>query len=841
MPDATPDVTPGATPGPPADGSPAPAPEGHEPTEYDVRRHSKVLPGLNLPHLFKPSQWGLRLRILLVAGLLLLAGMVSLVGFEAWQLSSAMERGVQERLKLLDYWVHDEIRTRLDGLTASVSSLVNLPEITQAMNTRDREALKSFILPYAEKLRVATGNSSLYFHFHTPQSMSLLRTWDIHRYGDDLSGYRHMVVRVNRELTTFSGLELGQGGTVIRSIAPVFNAGKHVGSVEAAMNIVDVLQRLTLPQDYGIVFVLDKSYKKLWEGGLERATFDNWVMVKSLGDADAHLADKALDEGGTTGRVDNFLFRLIPVDDFQGRQIGYLVLTYNAGAAVQQNAMRTFWFGLLAVVGAVSMWLMLFVNVRRIMKFLERLKKLILASHGSDFVERFESDHVHCLDVLRCPNKECVVYKNPSLVCYLETGTEAVSPTLRGTCLFLNKYGTCTGCPVYIARCGDELAEMKNLMNTMMRIWGVFLGRVGGLLSEVLRHQQGQQQAMPSLDQVSGYLEEMARLTAFSHDLQGVNNIAEVYHQLDHVFHSHFRLTAYAVVEVVPGQNRMELVLDRNGFCQHMSQEVLGNSSLCRARRGAEEIASHPNPVLCPYFNIDTDKLVRCCLPMVMGGRVGAIFSFLFPKAEWNPNRKRLVMLRKYLDESAPVLASLRLLEASKEQSLRDALTDCHNRRYLDEYLPNLESLCKREGRKVAILMADLDFFKQVNDQHGHQAGDAVLRQVAQIIRRNLRESDLLVRYGGEEFLILLHDPPEAGAQHAAEKIRAAVEGTALQLPDGKQLSKTLSLGLAEYPENGDTLYKIIKFADVALYAAKDQGRNRVVRFEAEMWTGESY
>lgn len=825
MPDTRPDIT---------------ASQGGDAQAPDARRASRTLPSPGLPHLFKPSQWGLRLRILLVSGLLLFLGMVCLVGFESWQLASSMERGVQERLKLLDHWVHDDIRTRMDGLTASVSSLVNLPEVTEALARRDREALKTFILPYADKLRAATGNTTLYFHFHTPQSVSLLRTWDIHRFGDDLSKHRHMVVRVNRELASFSGLELGQGGTVIRSITPVFNQGRHVGSVEAAMNLVDVLQRLTLPQDYGIVFVLDKSLKDLWEGGLERASFDNWVVIKSLGDADGALADKALDLGVSSGRVDNFLFRLIPVEDFQGKMIGYMVLSFNAGAVVQQNAMKTFWFGLLALTGASVMWLVLFLNVRRFMRFLERLKKIILASHGSDFVERFESDHVHCLDVLRCPNQECVVYKNPGLVCYLETGTEAVSPTLRGTCLFLNKYNTCTSCPVYVARCGDELAEMKNLVNTMMRIWSVFLGRVGGLLNEVLRHQQGQQ-AMPSLDQVSGYLEEMARLTAFSHDLQGVNNISEVYRQLDHVFATHFRLASYAVVEVVPGQNRMELVLERNGFCQYFSPDVLANSNLCRARRGAEEVASHPNPVLCPYFNCDTEKHVRCCLPMVMGGRVGAIFSFLFPRAEWDPNRKRLVMLRKYLDESAPVLASLRLLEASKEQSLRDALTGCHNRRYLDEYLPSCESLCKREGRRVSIIMADLDFFKQVNDQHGHQAGDEVLRQAAQIIRRNLRESDLLVRYGGEEFLILLHEPADGGALHVAEKIRASVEATAMHLPDGKQLSKTISLGLAEYPEHGDTLYKIIKYADVALYAAKDRGRNRVVRFEAAMWQEDSY
>lgn len=798
-------------------------------------------PARALPRVLKPTQWGLRLRILFVSGTLLFAGMACLVAFESWQLASSMERGVQDRLKLLDHWIADEVRTRMDGLTASVSSLCNLPEVTSALARRDREALKHFILPYADKLRIATGNPSLYFHFHTPPAVSLLRTWDINRFGDDMSAYRHMVVRVNRELAAFSGLELGQGGTVIRSIAPVFHEGRHVGSVEAAMNVVDALQKITLPQDYGIVFVLDKKLQDMWEGGKERSSFDNWIAVKSLGDADAGLAEKALGMGLGFGRVDNMLFRLAPLEDFHGKAIGYLVLTFNAGAVVQQNAMRTFWFGAVAIIGAVFLWLVLYFNVRRVMVFLDRLKKIILASHSSDFVERFESDHVHCLEVLRCPKTECPVHKNPGLVCYLETGTEAVSPTLRGTCLFLNKYESCRQCPVYVARCGDELAEVKNLVNTMMRIWGVFLGRVGGLLLEVLRNQQGPQQAMPSLDQVSGYLEEMARLTAFSHDLQGVNNISEVYRQLDHVFHTHFKLTAYAMMEVVPGQNRMVLVLDRGDFCQRFSPEVLANSSLCRARRGAEEVASHPNPVLCPYFNCDTDALVRCCLPMVMGGRVGAIFSFLMPKAEWNPNRKRLVMLRKYLDETAPVLSSLRLLEASKEQSLRDALTECYNRRYLDEYLPGCEALCKREQRHVAILMADLDFFKQVNDQFGHQAGDQVLRQAAQVIRRNLRESDLVVRYGGEEFLILLHDPPAGGAQHAAEKIRAAMECTVMNLPDGQQLAKTMSLGLAEFPEHGDTLYKIIKYADVALYAAKNNGRNRVERFEPAMWQETSY
>ena len=445
--------------------------------------------GYPVPRMFKLSQWGLRLRILFVSGTLLLAGMASLVAFEAWQLNHLMERGVQGRLEMLDHWIGDELRTRTDALNASVSFLANLPEVSRAVARSDRETLKSFILPYAERLRIATGNTTLYFHFHTPPATSLLRTWDIQRYGDDLSSYRNMVVRANRELSPFSGIELGQGGTVIRSIAPMFHEGKHVGSVEAAMNIVDVLQKITLLQDYGIIFVLDKKLESVWGGGKERASFDKWISVKSLGDSDARLAGEALSEGSSTGRVGNVLFRLVPLEDFRGQFLGYLVLTYNAGAVVQQSAMKTFWFGILALFGASVLWLVLFFNVRRIMNFLERLKKIILASHSSDFVERFESDHVHCLEVLHCTNKECPVYMNPNLVCYRETGTEAVSPTLRGTCLFLNKYHTCHECPVYVARVGDELAEVKNLVNTMMRIWGMFVGRVGGLLLEVVRVQ----------------------------------------------------------------------------------------------------------------------------------------------------------------------------------------------------------------------------------------------------------------------------------------------------------------------------------------------------------------
>jgi diguanylate cyclase (GGDEF)-like protein len=294
-------------------------------------------------------------------------------------------------------------------------------------------------------------------------------------------------------------------------------------------------------------------------------------------------------------------------------------------------------------------------------------------------------------------------------------------------------------------------------------------------------------------------------------------------------------------VKLVPDTKQMEIVAERLAYEAEFTPEVIANSDLCRARRTAEEVISDPNPVLCPYFNCDTKSYVRYCLPMVMGGRVGAIVTFVIPKQDFAANRGHMVMLRKYLDESAPVLSSLRLLRISQEQSLRDPLTQCHNRRYLDEYLSQYELLNKRTKRHVGLLMCDLDFFKQVNDQYGHEAGDLVLKEVAQIIRDNIRASDMFIRYGGEEFLVLLHEVTPGASMSIAEKIRMSINAQAFTLSGGMVLHKTISIGVAEFPDDGETMYKVIKFADVALYVAKGAGRNKVMRFSPEMWLEKEY
>jgi diguanylate cyclase (GGDEF)-like protein len=186
------------------------------------------------------------------------------------------------------------------------------------------------------------------------------------------------------------------------------------------------------------------------------------------------------------------------------------------------------------------------------------------------------------------------------------------------------------------------------------------------------------------------------------------------------------------------------------------------------------------------------------------------------------------------------VLEAKRLMEHLRENALRDPLTGLYNRRFLEEYASTLVAGCQRRKCQFAVLMLDLDFFKQVNDTHGHEAGDKVIKTLADILARNVRSADIAVRYGGEEFLVVLMDCGAEGALQVAEKIRAETEATKIPLPTG-MLQKTISIGVAVYPEDADTFWQVVKFADVALYKAKETGRNKVVRFVAEMWDSDAH
>jgi len=692
--------------------------------------------------------------------------------------------------------------------------------------------------PYSDALRLSMERTSLNFHFCLANSTSFLKTNNVNIWGDDLSS-DPLLAGVAEKLKPETGLFVNAQGPELVAAAPVIAQGAFLGTVSVGLSLSEAVKGLSIPAGFGMVMLLDKKYSGLVEREAAGQEAGRWLVLNSFA-VDDSLLVKHLLEDELEKRSGSIFFSFIPIEDYTGERAGGIVMVYDSTLLHEIKRVRIYQLGGLFFAGAVLMWLFLYLNVVRIERFFRRLKKIIIASHSNDFGERFESDHIHCLDVMHCHNEECPVYKDPSLVCYLETGTEAISPRWRDTCIFLNKYEICANCPVYALRKGDELAEMRNVVNTMMRLWSNFLSRTGHLLAYVLRSQETTGQ-LPSLDEVANRLEQMAKLTFFSHDLQGTLDKDEVYQQLAHVFGKTFNLNRFVLFEVDHDSNRILIALDHTKGESLCKKEVLLTTEICRANRVAEDVFSFYNPKLCPYFSCNHDTEVRCCLPMVMGGHVGAVFSFLAPRNSWERIREMIPILRKYLDEAAPVLSSLRLLKLSKEQALRDPLTHCHNRRFLDEFISKYEPLSEREGKKTGFLMADLDYFKQVNDEYGHEAGDQVLRAIVTILQGCIRRSDLLIRYGGEEFLILLQDVKNGMSQIVAEKIRVAVEQHNFEVTEGIRIKKTISVGVAEYPEDANTLYKAIKFADVALYEAKNQGRNRVVRFLAEMWKGEEY
>ena len=188
-------------------------------------------------------------------------------------------------------------------------------------------------------------------------------------------------------------------------------------------------------------------------------------------------------------------------------------------------------------------------------------------------------------------------------------------------------------------------------------------------------------------------------------------------------------------------------------------------------------------------------------------------------------------ILERCADLTAVAVENQRLLQRTRRLSEIDGLTGVTNHRHFVELLRQEVERSSRGGRPLSLVMADIDDFKSINDTHGHPAGDAVLRHVAQVLAGLLRRTDVVARYGGEEFVAML---PEAGPEPAAsiaETMRAEVErrscsSTALERP----LAVRISLGVASLPDDAGSVAELIAAADRGLYQAKREGKNRVRR-----------
>lgn len=348
-------------------------------------------------------------------------------------------------------------------------------------------------------------------------------------------------------------------------------------------------------------------------------------------------------------------------------------------------------------------------------------------------------------------------------------------------------------------------------------------------------------------DQLKSAVDAVSTMAAVAHFKQAIEEdktTAEIYRRIYYLSQHHFAVPSMALLEV--GDNLITPIapdgVTHLACCAACDPALNEDPQRCRAIRTGHLVDGLADPTLCQAARIPADRPGHgyFCFPIHFYGRVGAVVQWLAPLTEADRYQRAAERFQLFLNEAAPVLETKRLMDKLKESTIRDPLTGLHNRRFLEESLDLLVAQTLRRGSHLAVLMVDIDYFKMVNDTYGHDAGDVVIQHVAQTLKQNARASDWVIRYGGEEFMLVLPDTTAEQALPLAERIRAALEAQPIALPDGVQIAKTLSIGIADFPEDATGFWQVVKFADTALYHAKATGRNRVVRFTPSLWQDQS-
>ncbi|QMT59762.1 diguanylate cyclase [Legionella sp. PC997] len=255
-------------------------------------------------------------------------------------------------------------------------------------------------------------------------------------------------------------------------------------------------------------------------------------------------------------------------------------------------------------------------------------------------------------------------------------------------------------------------------------------------------------------------------------------------------------------------------------------------------RRGCIHQVSNSQPtVICQHIKeMHQTEHASLCIPLMAQFEILGLL-FIDTNSSCSSTEKQSALIHVVSETVSLAIANIRLKELLRSQAIRDPLTGLLNRRFLDEYVVKQISQAKQNQTKIAFIMVDVDNFKCVNDNFGHDTGDQALALLGKLLASLTREGDLACRYGGEEFLLVLPYCTLDNAQQIAETIRDEVSKMSITLKSNV-FSITISLGVSSYPQHGSSMHELIEAADKALYVAKKQGKNRTIIFSDEYSPG---
>ena len=328
-------------------------------------------------------------------------------------------------------------------------------------------------------------------------------------------------------------------------------------------------------------------------------------------------------------------------------------------------------------------------------------------------------------------------------------------------------------------------------------------------------------------------IEDISEIYHYKKTIENDLTIDDIYHRLILVLKDKLEIDCFIIFETDLIKDERKTIYSTNGAiaCCDLKQNI---KELCRAERINSIVASENFPEICRVAKCKADENYICIPFYVNEQKNIAIHIVSKSKEELNSLKYKIGIIKKYLEETKPILESKILMEALKEKNLTDSLTGLYNRKYLDEIVEKQLALDVKNGSIYAIMFLDIDYFKMVNDTYGHDIGDDILRKLAITMKKSIGANETLVRYGGEEFLILMKNATQESTKKLADKINADFSKIIFNY-GGDSFSKTVSIGYSFFPTDTDQFWKCIKYADISLYEAKATGRNKVVKFSKEI------
>ncbi len=318
---------------------------------------------------------------------------------------------------------------------------------------------------------------------------------------------------------------------------------------------------------------------------------------------------------------------------------------------------------------------------------------------------------------------------------------------------------------------------------------------------------------------------EIAMVNDLSSSLQSCQSREEAASVLNHYMCLLFPGIPGAVYLMKASRNLLELAaswpVEEQGFAVSMQPQDCWALRLGRIY----EIRSRSEDMVCSH--LAPDQQSSLCAPLLAQGEIiGMLHMFLLNDQGHAEVRRRAQFVATH---TSAALGGILLREALRHQSVRDPLTSLYNRRYLEESMEREVLKAIRTVGSFGVIMVDIDHFKKFNDDHGHQAGDHLLKEFANHLRLHVRGDDIACRYGGEEFLLLISGATIEQAQTRAETLRQSLHSLVVQFRGQRLPAVTASLGVAGFPGHGNDWEAIIHLADAALYQAKRKGRDCVV------------